>query len=64
MLVMLFIRDHEFVTPNDLHSVVDICAIFFLVLAVVSVIGRLYTKVAVVHRLKLDDYLILVALVG
>ena len=64
MLVMLLIRDHEFITRDDLHLVVDICSMFFLVLAVVSVIGRLFTKVAVVHTLNVDDYLILVALVG
>ena len=53
---MLFSRAQVLISDNDLHAVVSICSIVLLILAVLSTLGRIFTKLSVVHKVTLDDY--------
>lgn len=60
---MLLPRAQVRITENDLSPVISICSILCLIVAVLSVLGRVFTKLAVIRKLSLDDYIIFLALV-
>ena len=61
---MLFSRAQVLISNDDLHAVVSICSIVLLILAVLSTLGRIFTKLSVVHKVALDDYTAFLALVS
>ena len=64
MSKMIYPRGQVTITPEDLSPIVSICSIVCLLLSTLSVIGRLFTKAAVVRRLAMDDYTIICATVS
>ena len=60
---MLLHRAQVLITDDDMHAVVSICAIVFLIVATISVFGRTFTKIAVVRKLSVDDHAAFAALV-
>lgn len=61
---MAFYVGQVFITEGNLGPIVNICAILFLSLALLSFLGRLFTKVAFVQSLSLDDGLAFLAVVS
>ena len=61
---MLNQRSQVFITDDDFHAVVSICAIVLLIIAVTSIVGQIFTKITLHHKLALDDYATFPALVS
>ena len=61
---MLFSRAQVLISDDDLHAVVSISSIVLLILAVLSTLGRIFTKLSVVHKVAADDYTAFAALVS
>ena len=61
---MAFPVGRVFITEDNLGPIVNICAILFLSLALLSFLGRVFTKVAFVQSLSLDDGLAFLAVVS
>lgn len=62
-MLPLIRADQEIITNSDLHAVVSILAVVCLVFGIISAFGRVFTKIAVVQSLALDDYVIFPSLV-
>ena len=60
---MLLLRDQVTISPTNLSPVVSICSVVCLLLSILSVAGRVFTKAAVVRRLAMDDFAIVSATV-
>ena len=57
-------RGQVVINDTDLRPVVSICSIIFVVAAVLSVAGRVFTRVAISKKPANDNYAILIALVS
>ena len=65
MFLNIFVKKSQvLITDTDLHAVVSVCAIIFLIVAAIGVVGRVFTKLAVVKSLAVDDYVAFLALVS
>ena len=51
------------ITDDDFHAILDICAIIFWVVALLSNFGR-FSKIKKQEKLNLDDYTAFLALVS
>ena len=60
---MLLPKDQVLITESQISPVVIICAIVFIIIAFLSVLGRTFTKIAVLRSFGLDDGLIFAGLV-
>ena len=61
---MLLLRDQVTISPTNLSLVVSICSVVCLLVSILSVAGRVFTKAAVVRRLAMEDLAIVFATVG
>lgn len=61
---MLFERNQVIVDSDDVHAIISICAIILLIVAIFSTFGQIFTKIAVVRKLSLDDITAFPALVS
>ena len=52
------------ITPENKSALVEVVTWIMLTIAVLSVIARLTTKVITIRRINLDDYMIIISLVG
>lgn len=55
--------DQVRITENNLSPAIQICTLVFIVPTIVAVGGRIFTKLAFVRKLDLDDYMALGAFV-
>ena len=60
---MLVTRDQVLITNDDLHAVLSICSILCLIVPILAILGRLFTKILMVRKLVLDDFVAFSALV-
>lgn len=56
-------RDRTIVTEDDEHAVVAIVSIILTIGALTAFSGRLFTKLAVVKTLGIDDYTMITTMV-